>query len=101
MEERLRLIEHFKTKCSMAIKEAERVADMNNKLVDNMRVRDVVFEFKKIDGTIRKAHGTLREEYLSEIKGSGRPLNFDLQLYYDLEKKSFRSFKKANLISYD
>lgn len=101
MEERLRLIEHFKTKCSMAIKEAEKIADMNNKLVDNMRVRDVVFEFKKIDGTIRKAHGTLMEEYLSEIKGNGRPLNFDLQLYYDLEKKSFRSFKKANLISYD
>lgn len=99
--DRIKLIEHFINKCSMAIEEANKVAEMNERLRNEMKVRNVKFLFKKKDGTLREAIGTLKSDILPEIKGTGRPLNFDLQIYYDIEKKSFRSFKKSNLISYD
>lgn len=97
-ERKQQLIEHFITKCSMAIEEAKKKADMNVILQDRMRTNDVKFSFIKKDGTIREAHGTLREDVLPEIKGTGRPLSFELQLYFDLDKQCFRSFKKHNLI---
>lgn len=99
LNKRMELIEHFKTKCSMAIVEAEKVADMNSKLADELKVREVCFQFKKIDGTIRNARGTLMSDVIPEIKGNGKPASFDLQLYFDLDKQSFRCFKKCNLIS--
>ena len=92
------LIEHFITKCSMAIEEAKNKADMNVCLQDKMRIGNVKFSFIKKDGTIRQAHGTLRQDVMPEIKGNGRPLSFELQLYFDLDKQCFRSFKKQNLI---
>lgn len=98
MEERLKLIEHFINKCSMAIEEAEKVANMNEQLKSRMQYEVVSFKFKKVDGTIREARGTLISEMLPPIKGNGRPIGFDLQLYFDVEKKSFRSFKKSNLV---
>lgn len=84
----------------MAIQEATRIADMNDNLYQELQCSNVRFCFKKKDGTIREALGTMQKSVIPEIKGTGRPLNFDLQLYYDLDCKSFRSFKKANLISY-
>lgn len=99
--DRIKLIEHFITKCSMAIKEATKVAEMNQMLQEQLNKRNVRFYFKKKDGSIRSAYGTLASSEMPEIKGTGKPLNFDLQLYYDLEKKSFRSFKKSNLLHYD
>lgn len=100
-EKRKALIEHFTEKCSMAIEEAQQVADMNQALCDAMLVREVKFYFKKVDGTIREARGTLRSEVMPEVKGTGRPTGIDLQVYFDLDKQSLRSFKKANLVSYE
>lgn len=99
MNSRIALIEHFITKCSMAIDAARQSASLNEQLVDKMQYNIVTFTFKKADGTIRVAKGTLRSDMLPEIKGTGRPLSFGLQLYYDVDKQSFRSFKKENLIS--
>lgn len=93
------LIEHFINKCSMAIEEANRVAELNGKLEKKMRSEIVAFKFRKVDGTIRIARGTLRSDIMPEIKGTGRPLSFELQLFFDMDKQSFRSFKKSNLIS--
>lgn len=85
----------------MAIEEAREVAEMNQRLHEQLLKRKVRFYFKKIDGSIRIAYGTLMHDSIPPIKGTGRPLNFDLQIYYDLEKESFRSFKKSNLLNYD
>lgn len=98
---RIQLMEHFITKCSMAIEEARSVADMNVKLYDALSEHDVRFRFKKVDGTIREAHGTMKADVIPEIKGTGRPLPFGLQLFFDLDKGSFRSFKKENLIDFE
>lgn len=50
----------------------------------------VNFVYKKKDGSIRKAIGTLKD---IEVKFK-RP---DIIPYFDLEKKGFRSFKLDNL----
>ena len=58
----------------------------------------VSFKYKKKDGSIREALGTLLPDMCPETKGSGRPMPEHLQLYYDLEKKSYKSFNKSNLL---
>jgi hypothetical protein len=99
--DRIKLIEHFINQCSMAIEEANKVADMNCELYDALSIHNVRFVFTKKDGTLREAYGTMKHDVIPQILGTGRPLNFDLQLYFDLDKMSWRSFKKANLVSYE
>lgn len=99
MNDRIALIEHFITKCSMAIEEAEKIAEANQVLLQKLRAESCVeFKFQKIDGSIRTAKGTLKVELLPEIKGNGRITPIDQQVYYDIDKKSFRSYKKSKLI---
>lgn len=98
---RKQLIEHFMTKCSMAIEEANRVAEMNCELYDALSEREVRFKFLKKDGSIRDARGTMKHDVIPPIMGTGRTLGFGLQLFYDLDCMSYRSFKKENLISYE
>lgn len=98
---RKQLIEHFMKTCSMAIEEAKKVADMNCNLQDELSKRDVRFKFVKKDGTIRDAYGTLHKDVIPPTLGTGRPLGFGLQLFFDLECMSYRSFKKENLISFE
>lgn len=65
----------------------------------------VHFSFKKVDGTVRNAYGTLHPSLLpvrDSVEGStSRPVNPGVQVYYDLDAGSFRSFKKENLVSVD
>lgn len=98
---RLELIEYFMKKCSMAIEEAKKKADMNCELYDALSNREVRFKFLKKDGSIRDARGTMRHDAIPPIMGTGRPLGFGLQLFFDLDCMSYRSFKKENLISYE
>lgn len=63
-----------------------------------MKQEIVTFTFAKVDGTIRVARGTLRNDVLPQTKGTGRPTPENIQVYYDVDKKSWRSFKKDNLI---
>lgn len=60
--------------------------------------RVVRFSFRKNDGTIRKAVGTLMKSMTPQTQGGGRPTPEHLQLYFDVEKQSWRSFKKDQLI---
>ncbi len=57
----------------------------------------VKFYYQKLNGEIRTAWGTLKEDLIPETKGTGRK-NESLITYYDKEKSAFRSFKVANLI---
>ena len=99
--DRIKLIEHFINKCSMAIEEAKKKADINCNLQDELNKRDVRFRFLKKDGTIRDAYGTHHKDVIPPTMGTGRPLGFGLQLFFDLECMSYRSFKKENLISFE
>lgn len=61
----------------------------------------VEFEFIKKDGSVRNAKGTLLAEYLPASADSNTPArkkNDNVQVYYDLDKKSFRSFLKASFV---
>ena len=60
----------------------------------------VEFEFIKKDGSVRQAKGTLLSEHLPEQKADATPRkkNDNVQVYFDLDKKSFRSFVKASFV---
>jgi hypothetical protein len=72
--------------------------DMIEILIKRMKQEVVTFTFTKVDGTIRIARGTLRNDVLPQTMGTGRPTPDSIQVYYDVDKKSWRSFKKDNLI---
>ena len=57
-----------------------------------------MFEFLKTDGkTIRKAIGTLNPLYTPPTKGVRTPPP-STQVFFDVEKGEWRSFRKANLL---
>ena len=63
------------------------------KLKAQMKQKTVQFFYQKVNGEIRQAFGTLRDEVINTIvKETGR------KPYFDTEKQEFRSFKKFNLI---
>jgi hypothetical protein len=63
-----------------------------------MRTRVVRFYFRKVDGTIREAWGTLRGD-LIPTTGDDRKRNDTVQTYFDTERREYRCFKKLNLVS--
>lgn len=70
------------------------------KLKMQMKKRTVQFFYQKVNGEIRQAFGTMKDEVIADkIKGNDtRRKNDDLFTYWDCEKEAFRSFKKFNLI---
>lgn len=68
------------------------------KLRKAMKKGVVKFYFEKLDGTIRTAWGTLREDLIPATSGDNRKKNDSVQVYYDQEKAAFRCFKIVNLI---
>lgn len=61
----------------------------------------VEFSYKKKDGSVRKAKGTLKDEFLPETdKDDERKKNLskDCFYYYDLKRDDFRCFLKDNFI---
>jgi hypothetical protein len=62
----------------------------------------VDFEFIKKDGSVRQAKGTLLAEYLPAPKADSdapaRKKNDNVMVYFDMEKKSFRSFVKESFV---
>lgn len=72
------------------------VEDLNQMLHEGI----VEFEFIKKDGSVRQAKGTLLSEHLPAPKADATPRkkNDDVLVYFDLDKKSFRSFVKASFV---
>lgn len=77
--------------------QALKVAWMNIKLKAALKAKEVVFSFKKKDGTTRKAVGTLQGT-IAQAKGNGKSSN-NVQVYFDTEKGAWRSFNRWNLLS--
>ncbi len=78
--------------------EAMKTAWRNFKLKTAMQGRIVKFYFQKVDGSLREAYGTLKENLLPTTQGTGRKANDSIQTYFDTEKQEWRCFKKANLV---
>ena len=85
---------------SMTIADALRCAWRNLKLKTAMLAGKAVrFSFRKVDGTVRFALGTLAQAAINYIpNGRGKPAADYLQRFWDLEKGGYRQFVKANLL---
>ena len=62
-----------------------------------LRKHVVTFKFKKKNGEIRLAHGTLIPSYLPKLRG-GAPRPEHQMVYYDLDKGHWRSFRSYSFI---
>ena len=90
---------HFVKRNGFTMSEALKVAWANMKLKAAMKQRIVKFYFQKVDGSIREAYGTLKENLIPATSGDNRKRNDTVQVYFDTERQEYRCFKKANLIS--
>lgn len=70
-------------------------------LAKNMRGGVVKFTFRKADGTIRKATGTLKNLSAGSTFGGKKMIepSYKTFTYFDVERNSFRCFKVENLIA--
>ena len=62
-----------------------------------LRKHVVYFKFKKKNGDLRRAVGTLISSYLPPLRG-GAPKPEHQMVYYDLEKEHWRSFRSYSFI---
>ena len=89
----------FVKRNGFSMSEAMKCAWANMKLKAAMKQRIVKFYFKKVDGSVREAYGTLKENLMPATSGDNRKKNDTVAIYFDTEKQSWRSFKKANLLN--
>lgn len=89
----------FVKRNGFTMSEALKVAWANMKLKAAMKQRIVKFYFKKVDGSIREAYGTLKENLIPATSGESRKKNDTVQVYFDTERQEYRCFKKANLLN--
>lgn len=90
----------FVKRNGMTLADALKKAWQVFKLKAQMMKGIVRFYFRKVDGTIREAYGTLRADLMPEIKGEdNRRKNDTVQTYFDTERQEFRCFKLANIVT--
>ena len=85
-----------------AVNEALQQTDELDNLLIQLRNRAVRFSYRKQDGTLREAFGTLKpcllEEYRAGSKSRSRSTN-DCVHYFDLERNAWRCFCPENFIT--
>lgn len=87
----------FVRKNGYSMSEALKCAWANIKLRTLLSKKVIEFYFKKTDGTLRQAFGTLMNDRIPETKGVKKTAE-NCQVYFDTEKEEWRCFKKCNLI---
>ena len=97
MKEVMQMAWSFVRKNGYSMSEALKCAWANLKLKAALKVKIVEFYFKKTDGTLRQAFGTLLENRVPETKGTKKTAD-NGQVYFDTEKEEWRCFKKCNLV---
>ena len=78
--------------------EALKTAWANFKLKSKMKKGIVRFYYRKVNGELREAFGTLSNKLTPETQNTGKKANDTLQTYFDTECEAWRSFKIANLV---
>lgn len=97
LSEIMRMAWSFVRKNGYTMSEALKCAWANIKLRVLLDKKVVEFYFKKTDGTLRQAFGTLMSGRIPETKGTKKTVD-NCQVYFDTEKNEYRCFKKCNLI---
>ena len=97
MKEVMQMAWSFVRKNGYSMSEALKCAWANLKLKTALKAKIVEFYFKKTDGTLRQAFGTLMSDRVPETKGTKKTADH-CQVYFDTEKEEWRCFKKCNLI---
>ena len=70
-----------------------------NEFIKRLQKNIIVFRYKKRDGSIRKAEGTLHPKFLPPPKSDKEYVRPEYQIvYYDLEKKAWRSFRSFQFV---
>ena len=70
-----------------------------NEFIEKLQKNIIIFRYKKRDGSIRKAKGTLHPKYLPPAKSDKEFVRPEYQIvYYDLERKSWRSFRSFEFV---
>ena len=98
LHEIMNLAWQFVKRNGFTMSEALKIAWANMKLKAAMKQRIVKFYFKKVDGSVREAYGTLKENLIPATSAGNRKKNDTIQVYFDTERQEYRCFKKANLI---
>lgn len=88
----------FVKRNGLSMSEAMKRAWANMKLKAALTQRIVKFYYQKVDGSLREAYGTLKENLIPATSDDNRKRNDTVQVYFDTEKQEYRCFKKANLI---
>lgn len=71
------------------------------RLAKEMRKGMVTFYYKKVDGTIRRAEGTLQNlPFGTSLGKKGKTPSYKTMAYYDTAKGAFRCFKIENFVCY-
>lgn len=89
----------FVKRNGFSMSEAMKCAWANMKLKAAMKQRIVKFYFMKVDGSVREAYGTLKENLIPATNGDNRKKNDTVQVYFDTERQEYRCYKKANLLN--
>lgn len=83
---------------------------MITRLKELLKEGEVTFKYTKKDGTVRTAHGTTKHDLIPQAPAQdpndpnvntpkkAHKQNADVQTYYDLDVKQWRSFRKDNLV---
>ena len=70
-----------------------------NEFIEKLQKNIIVFRYKKRDGSIRKAEGTLHPKFLPPPKSDQEFVRPEYQIvYYDLDKKAWRSFRSFEFV---
>lgn len=70
-----------------------------NEFIKKLQKNIIIFRYKKRDGSIRKAEGTLHPKFLPPPKSDNEFVRPEYQIvYYDIEKKSWRSFRSFEFV---
>lgn len=88
----------FVKKNGYTMSEALKCAWRNFKLRKALKAGIVQFYFKKIDGTVRQAFGTLKESVVPATQGI-RKQYAGTQVYFDTMKQDWRCYRTCNLLS--
>lgn len=97
MRELMMMAWQFVKRNGYTMSEAMKTAWLNFKLKKALKNGIVRFYFRKVDGTMREAFGTLKEALLPITQGNRRECA-TTQTYFDTEKGEWRCYKLANLI---
>lgn len=72
----------------------------NEELCQMMKEGKVTFQYKKKDGSIREAVGTLKQEFITKKSQGGPcyPKECGYSVYWDVEKDNFRVYAESQLV---